>query len=265
MGNYYERSISAEQQNRKNRAKYENMVVHDIDYAKKTAIIESSDGTSFYSVSLYSCTCPDFLKRGMTCKHMYKLQNVLQQSHTDSSSARNSTSKTNEQKLKTSVTLLDRPDINYIIIAVIIFIIALFLFDSSVFAGIIFCLFGIYLIYRYIDFKRHPNSSKYFSEQQLEHWAQLVFSSEKTVYELQKASLPILLELKQRAQNYYNQLSSSITDDDIQTCSKLLIATQQQIIELSEFIVIKGDNPQSDYEKYCTLIKQVNAAHSDSE
>ena len=62
MGNYYERSISAEQQNRKNRAKYENMIVHDIDYAKKTAIIESSDGTSFYSVSIYSCTCPDFLK-----------------------------------------------------------------------------------------------------------------------------------------------------------------------------------------------------------
>lgn len=70
-------SYEAEQQNRKNRALYQSLRVVKLDRVNKTAIIESSNHDSYYSVTLNSCTCPDFQKRGRTCKHMYKLENVL--------------------------------------------------------------------------------------------------------------------------------------------------------------------------------------------
>lgn len=132
MANYRKRDISAEQQNRKNRAKYEKMVVHDIDYAAKTAVIESSDGTSFYSVSLSSCTCPDFIKRRMTCKHMYKLQDALQQPPVVSSPAHNAALKTDVQETKTSVTHPDRSGVIYnIVIATIIIAVSLWCLINS--------------------------------------------------------------------------------------------------------------------------------------
>lgn len=74
---YYEYSDAAQQQNRKNKAKFENMVVRNLDRAAKTAVIESADGENFYSVSMTSCTCPDFINRQKPCKHIYKLQIVL--------------------------------------------------------------------------------------------------------------------------------------------------------------------------------------------
>lgn len=74
---YYEDSYAAQQQNRRNKAKFEHMVVKQLDRVNKEAVIESADGENFYSVTLYSCTCPDFIKRGEPCKHIYKLQNVL--------------------------------------------------------------------------------------------------------------------------------------------------------------------------------------------
>ena len=74
---YYEYSDAAQQQNRKNKAKFENMVVRNLDRAAKTAVIESADGENFYSVSMTSCTCPDFINRQKPCKHIYKLHNVL--------------------------------------------------------------------------------------------------------------------------------------------------------------------------------------------
>lgn len=131
MVSYRKRDISAEQQNRKNRAKYEKMVVHDIDYVTKTAVIESSDGTSFYSVSLYSCTCPDFIKRRMTCKHMYKLQDALQQPPVVSSPAHNAALKTNVQETKTSVTHPDRFSVTNIVVAIIIVAVSLLCLINS--------------------------------------------------------------------------------------------------------------------------------------
>lgn len=84
---YFDENEAAQQQNRKNRAKYEHMIVRELDRTHKTGIIESSDGTSFYSVSLTSCTCPDFMKRGLPCKHMYKLQSALNETPTASHSS----------------------------------------------------------------------------------------------------------------------------------------------------------------------------------
>ena len=59
MGNYTFYDEAAQQQNRKNKE-------------------------NFYSVTPTSCTCMDFQKRGLPCKHIYKLQNVLNGDSADS-------------------------------------------------------------------------------------------------------------------------------------------------------------------------------------
>lgn len=77
MSNYTFYDEAAQQQNRKNKARFEHMTFRQLDRDSKTAIVESADGENFYSVTLTSCTCPDFQKRGKPCKHIYKLQNAL--------------------------------------------------------------------------------------------------------------------------------------------------------------------------------------------
>lgn len=162
-----------------------------------------------------------------------------------------------EKKPKTAAVLLDKPDASFIVFAVIIFIFAFFLSGASIPAGIIVALFGVYFIYCYVDFKRHPDNPKYITEEQLARWAQLISSDKKTLHDLQKASLPVLLELKNRSENYYSQLSCAINDTDIQKCSELLLDTQQKIVDLSEFVIIKGDEPQKDFEKYSSLVEEL--------
>lgn len=44
-----------------------------VDHNMRHAFFLSNDMNSIYSVSLFSCTCPDYEKRGLPCKHMYRL------------------------------------------------------------------------------------------------------------------------------------------------------------------------------------------------
>lgn len=250
-------SYDSEQQNRMNRAKYESMRIVELDRIKQTAIIENSTHDSFYTVTVNSCTCPDFQKRCLPCKHIYKLRDTLGLSDKNPKTAVSPKSAKKEKQPATVVVLLDKPDISFVVIGIIILVVALFLSGSSIPAGIVVALFGLYFIYGYIAFKRKPNNPKYITEEQLEHWQRLTSSSKKTVRELQKASLPILLELKSRTENYYSQLSTAITAADIEKCSELLLNTQQKIVDFSEFVTIKGDDPQKDFEKYSSLVKEL--------
>lgn len=70
-------SYDADQQNRMNRAKYEAMHFIEFDEQRQTAIIENSTRDSYYTVTMNSCTCPDFQKRGVPCKHIYKLREAI--------------------------------------------------------------------------------------------------------------------------------------------------------------------------------------------
>lgn len=70
-------SYDADQQNRMNRAKYEAMHFIEFDEQRQTAIIENSTHDSYYTVTMNSCTCPDFQKRGVPCKHIYKLREAI--------------------------------------------------------------------------------------------------------------------------------------------------------------------------------------------
>lgn len=66
------------QKTRQDRAKYDNMIVLAVDKNSKEATIQSANeyGT-IYHVTTQNCSCPDFQKRGLPCKHMYKLDMEL--------------------------------------------------------------------------------------------------------------------------------------------------------------------------------------------
>ena len=63
--------------NRRMRSFNDPMRVTSLNKKTKTAIIENSKGDTWYTVTLSSCTCPDFQKRHLPCKHIYKLASVL--------------------------------------------------------------------------------------------------------------------------------------------------------------------------------------------
>ncbi len=50
----------------------------EFDEQRRTAIIENSTHDSYYTVTMNSCTCPDFQKRGLPCKHICKLREALE-------------------------------------------------------------------------------------------------------------------------------------------------------------------------------------------
>lgn len=65
-----------EQQTRRDRARSERMSVTNINRKEKSGTVQSGSG-SIYHVTTTACSCPDFEKRGLPCKHMYALDDVL--------------------------------------------------------------------------------------------------------------------------------------------------------------------------------------------
>lgn len=55
------------------RAKYEPFTIKNLDEVNKTADILNKDKNTKYHTTLTSCTCMDFQKRSLPCKHMYRL------------------------------------------------------------------------------------------------------------------------------------------------------------------------------------------------
>lgn len=236
----------AEQQNRKNRALYQPLKIVKFDKVKRTAIIRSSKGSDYYSVTMDSCTCPDFQKRGEPCKHIYKLRNAI-----------NNNEQPKEVPPKVEVLLMDKPDLSYVVIGIIILIVAFFLSGASIPAGIVAALIGVYCFYGYFSYKRNPDNEKYITEEQLVRWQGLVNSDKKTAQELKKVSLPILIELKERVCIYYDHLSSSTTAASIEKWAELLLNTQSKVVDLSEFIIIKGDEPKKDIDRYWDIVEEL--------
>lgn len=150
-----------------------------------------------------------------------------------------------EKKVAAQVILSDPPTVGVSVIGGFLIVVGFFVSGSSIPAGIIIALFGAYLIYAYIAHKKHPDSGKYISEDQLSRWRQLLSVSSGTAYDLKKKSLPVLLELKAATAEYCRHLPDS---------SEALMDTQQKIVDFSEFVIIKGDNPQQDFDKYATRV-----------
>lgn len=79
-------------------------------------------------------------------------------------------------------------------------------------------------------------------------------SDAKTVSQLQKASVPVLVDLKERAAWHYKQVSSVSFGPDISYNGEALIDVQNQIVALSEFVILQGDNPKQDLEEYSSFV-----------
>lgn len=173
------------------------------------------------------------------------------------SSAPSATAKV--QKPKVTVIAVESPGTSIAVVGVLAIIAGFFLSGISIPVGIVVALFGIYFIYVTIQHKRNPDSGKYITEERLRYWRQLLSLSSGNVYELGKASLPVLVELKNNSLEYLQSLSSAVLHEDIEKYSSLLLDCQKKIIDFSEFVILKGDEPQKDYEKYSALVSERRA------
>ena len=160
-----------------------------------------------------------------------------------------------EKLPKTTAVLQERPDASFAVFGVVALAGAVFLFASShVIFSVVAALFGIFCLYSFIHIKRHPEDPRYITEEQLTRWGQLVHSDAKTVSQLQKASVPVLVDLKERAAWHYKQVSSVSFGPDISYYGEALIDVQNQIVALSEFVILQGDNPKQDLEEYSSFV-----------
>lgn len=160
-----------------------------------------------------------------------------------------------EKPPKTTAVLQERPDASFVVFGVVALAGAVFLFASShVIFSVVTALFGVFCLYSFIHIKRHPEDPRYITEEQLTRWGQLVHSDAKTVSQLQKASVPVLVDLKERAAWHYKQVSSVSFGPDISYYGEALIDVQNQIVALSEFVILQGDNPKQDLEEYSSFV-----------
>ena len=160
-----------------------------------------------------------------------------------------------QPKEKTTAVLQERPDASFVVFGVVALAGAVFLFASShVIFSVVAALFGVFCLYSFIHIKRHPEDPRYITEEQLTRWGQLVHSDAKTVSQLQKASVPVLVDLKERAAWHYKQVSSVSFGPDISYYGEALIDVQNQIVALSEFVILQGDNPKQDLEEYSSFV-----------
>ncbi len=77
-----------EQISRQNRADREMMRVVSLDCEKMTGMVRAKDMSTVYEVSTSGCSCPDFKKRGLPCKHMYLLDYALERALARSSKSK---------------------------------------------------------------------------------------------------------------------------------------------------------------------------------
>lgn len=160
-----------------------------------------------------------------------------------------------EKPPKTTAVLQERPDASFVVFGIVALAGAVFLFASShVIFSVVAALFGVFCLYSFIHIKRHPEDPRYITEEQLTRWGQLVHSDAKTVSQLQKASVPVLVDLKERAAWHYKQVSSVSFGPDISYYGEALIDVQNQIVALSEFVILQGDNPKQDLEEYSSFV-----------
>lgn len=160
-----------------------------------------------------------------------------------------------EKPPKTTAVLQERPDASFVVFGVVALAGAVFLFASShVIFSVVAALFGVFCLYSFIHIKRHPEDPRYITEEQLTRWGQLVHSDAKTVSQLQKASVPVLVDLKERAAWHYKQVSSVSFGPDISYYGEALIDVQNQIVALSEFVILQGDSPKQDLEEYSSFV-----------
>jgi len=207
----------------------------------------NSNGQTTTSINLPVKGLSYTSKKGRTSSKQKNTASYVSSTPATRPAAVNITPVPKEKKPVVQVVLSDPPTIGVAIIGVFVIAVGFFASWSSIPVGIIIALIGTYLIYAYIAHKKHPDSGKYISEEQLARWRQLLSVSSGEAYELKKKSLPVLLELKAAVEEYSCHLPES---------AEALLDSQQKIVDFSEFVIIKGDNPQLDFDKYTSMVAE---------
>lgn len=180
-----------------------------------------------------------------------KAVSVTSQNSVSSQSA--AAPETNVPKPRVRTLVADPPGISTFIIGIIVLVIAFFVSGSSWLVAIGIAILGIVLVYSFIDYKRKPDSDKYVSEDQLKRWRQLLSVDSGSVYELSKKSLPLLLELKENAIRLFSEYNKTSNNSQI---GIQLLEIQKTIVDFSEFVVLNGENPTADLEKYSSMLSK---------
>lgn len=227
-----------------------------------TSIGTPGTGVSYVSTKNIGSKSNKSYSNNSNSPHVHNVSTKSNRNYTENTAnTKEIYSKTTQQKKrqrKAIAMFKDKPGTSYIIISVALLIFALSVPNSSTNPiAMIIGFFCMYRIYKYIACKLHPENPKYITDEQLANWGKLVDSNKKRVRQLKKASVPILIDLKERVENYYKQLRYATSIDDIKKCSELLLNTQNKIVELSEFVILKGDEPEKDLKKYSSLIGEV--------
>ena len=84
--------------------------------------------------------------------------------------------------------------------------------------------------------------------EQLDRWRGLLGVDKGTAYQLGKKSIPVLVDLKEK-------VFQTVQESD----GPAVLEYQKKIVDLSEFVVIRGDNPAEDFERYATAFKEFEA------
>lgn len=148
-----------------------------------------------------------------------------------------------QTKAKVKVLLVDRADKNTIFCGIALLVVAFFTRVIPI-ISIVVAFLGISCFVAYVLHKRNPNALCYITPEQLARWRSLLSVNDGNTYELGKKSLPVLVDLKEKI-NY------ALACQDGSTVLEL----QKKIVDFSEFVVIRGDNPVEDLEKYSAAFK----------
>lgn len=157
---------------------------------------------------------------------------------------------------RVKIMAAEPPTVGTGILGSIIVVAGFFLSGASIIGGVAVAIIGACLIYATIDHRRHPDKGKYITEDDLCRWRQLLSANSGNVKELGNASLPVLIALKQESLEHLKCFTAATTAKERHKYGELLISCQQKIVDFSEFVILKGDDPLKDFNEYTALIDQ---------
>lgn len=151
-------------------------------------------------------------------------------------------------KIQADILFTDPADSGNIFLGVLLLVAAFFCSGFSWPLSIVVALLAVWCFLSYAAYKAHPDDPKYITPEQLERWRGLLGVDKGNAYQLGKQSAPVLADLKEA-------VSQAVQEMD----GPAVLEYQKKIVDLSEFIVIHGDNPAEDYNRYVTVYKPFEA------
>ena len=151
-------------------------------------------------------------------------------------------------KVRADTRFCDPADRGNIVLGVLLLVAAFFISGFSWPLAIVVALLAGWCFLSYVRYKKHPDDPKYITPEQLDRWRGLLGVDKGTAYQLGKKSIPVLVDLKEK-------VFQTVQESD----GPAVLEYQKKIVDLSEFGVIRGDNPAEDFERYATAFKEFEA------